>query len=41
VFRGGHWNYYARLCRSADRYYDYPDYRFNDLGFRVVLAPGQ
>jgi len=39
--RGGDWNYFARYCRSADRYDFNPgggDYSF---GFRVVLAPGQ
>jgi len=41
VFRGGPWDDYARICRSASRYYGYPDGRSFVIGFRVVLAPGQ
>ncbi len=41
VFRGGAWSYYARYCRSALRLYNLPDVRFYDIGFRVLLAPGQ
>jgi len=41
VFRGGNWYGLARACRSAGRYGIDPDYRLNDLGFRVVLAPSQ
>jgi formylglycine-generating enzyme required for sulfatase activity len=41
VFRGGGWSYYGRYCRSAQRLNNIPDARFYDLGFRVVLAPGQ
>ncbi|MCX6931033.1 MAG: formylglycine-generating enzyme family protein, partial [Verrucomicrobia bacterium] len=43
-FRGGGWNEfdgYARQCRSAFRYVYAPSFRGNDVGFRVVLAPGQ
>ena len=39
VFRGGCWNYGARYCRSADRNYGGPGYRFHYLGFRVSLVP--
>jgi formylglycine-generating enzyme required for sulfatase activity len=39
--RGGGWSYDARDCRSASRININPDYRFPDIGFRVVLAPGQ
>jgi formylglycine-generating enzyme required for sulfatase activity len=36
VLRGGSWNYNPRFCRSAIRYWNHPDNRnFND-GFRVV-----
>ena len=41
VFRGGCWGLNGRVCRSADRYYYNPSYRFSFVGFRVVLAPGQ
>ena len=37
VLRGGSWFYFAGYCRSAIRYGDYPDYRGNDSGFRLVL----
>jgi len=36
VNRGGGWNDSARYCRSANRVYDDPDYRNNNLGFRLV-----
>ncbi len=41
VIRGGSWACYARSCRSASRYYDYPDECWTDCGFRVALAPVQ
>ncbi len=41
VIRGGCWNFYAWYCRSASRYINYPSGRFYNVGFRVVLAPGQ
>jgi len=37
VIRGGSWYLSAKKCRSADRYDDQPDYRCNDLGFRIVF----
>ncbi|MDA0660556.1 MAG: formylglycine-generating enzyme family protein [Planctomycetota bacterium] len=39
VRRGGGWNDYASLCRSAYRHWSSPDYRYSDLGFRVALIP--
>ena len=36
VFRGGSWNSYARLCRSAYRGRLSPGYRFIHLGFRLL-----
>jgi formylglycine-generating enzyme required for sulfatase activity len=45
--RGGGWNYWngwslAGTCRSASRGNGYyPDDRYDYIGFRVVLAPGQ
>jgi formylglycine-generating enzyme required for sulfatase activity len=39
VLRGGGWNGIARLCRSADRYYDKPTRCYNDYGFRVAFTP--
>jgi formylglycine-generating enzyme required for sulfatase activity len=44
VIRGGSWFDWiecARICRSANRYFYYPDFGYIFLGFRVVLAPGQ
>ena len=41
VFRGGGWDGFGRRCRSANRDFSYPSFRYFDLGFRVVLAPGQ
>jgi formylglycine-generating enzyme required for sulfatase activity len=40
VFRGGGWAYYGRECGSARRRFD-PSFRGRDIGFRVVLTPGQ
>jgi len=36
VRRGGSWNYIAFNCRSASRYYFYPDRRDYLIGFRLV-----
>ncbi|MDA1278002.1 MAG: formylglycine-generating enzyme family protein [Verrucomicrobia bacterium] len=42
VFRGGGWiSSFGGTCRSAYRSLDTPGYRYIDVGFRVVLAPGQ
>ena len=44
VIRGGEWSdwgYDARSCRSAGRLNNHPVYRFQFIGFRAVLAPGQ
>jgi len=41
VIRGGDWRSLAWSCRSADRGDDDPGYRVSDIGFRVLLAPGQ
>jgi formylglycine-generating enzyme required for sulfatase activity len=38
VFRGGCWNSFARVCRSATRDNYSPDYRYDYLGFRVAAA---
>ncbi len=37
VLRGGSWITDTSFCRTAYRYYDYPDTRLNYAGFRVVL----
>jgi formylglycine-generating enzyme required for sulfatase activity len=37
VCRGGSWFSDARRCRSANRNYISPDYRDNNIGFRVAL----
>lgn len=39
VYRGGSWVSGAGSCRVSFRNYDYPGYRFNLLGFRLVLVP--
>jgi len=36
VLRGGSWAAYPELCRVANRYFNGPDSRDLDLGFRVV-----
>ncbi len=41
VDRGGGWGSVARDCRSANRYYGRPGLRGFNLGFRLVLSPGQ
>jgi len=38
VLRGGHWSNRACDCRVADRNNDYPDYRYDYDGFRIVLS---
>ena len=39
--RGGSWNFYPRLVRSAYRFRNTPDIRNNNLGFRLVLPVQQ
>ncbi len=39
VFRGGSWNIDAEMCRSADRSWGIPEYRYGDLGLRISLVP--
>ena len=36
---GGTWYNYSVYCRSSNRYYEGPDYRNYDLGFRVARTP--
>ena len=38
VNRGGSWNYYAWICRSARRGWRTPERRYDDLGFRVLRS---
>ncbi|MBR0224929.1 MAG: SUMF1/EgtB/PvdO family nonheme iron enzyme [Thermoguttaceae bacterium] len=38
VNRGGSWNNNARNCRSANRNWNTPDNRNNNLGFRFLLS---
>jgi len=40
VDRGGCWDNDPRFVRSAFRYGNRPDYRLNDLGFRLILSEG-
>ena len=39
VLRGGSWDGDASGCTVSYRYYDYPDYRYSNFGFRVVRRP--
>ncbi len=39
VYRGGCWLYDAGHSRAAFRFYWGPDYRDDDLGFRIALVP--
>jgi formylglycine-generating enzyme required for sulfatase activity len=39
VIRGGDWRHGAQDCRSAARVGDRPDYRYDDIGFRLALSP--
>ncbi len=41
TFRGGDWSHSDAGCRSAFRFALLPSSTFFNLGFRVVLAPGQ
>ena len=36
ILRGGAWNYYPKLLRSAYRYATAPEVRMNNAGFRVA-----
>ncbi|MGB7917547.1 MAG: SUMF1/EgtB/PvdO family nonheme iron enzyme, partial [Rhodomicrobium sp.] len=38
VLRGGAWNYYPKLLRSAYRYATPADIRLNNFGFRIARA---
>jgi len=40
VLRGGCWLNYAGGCRSADRYFNAPTYRYYYLGFRLCKSGG-
>ena len=37
LLRGGSWYYGARFCRVANRNYYAPDYRYFNIGFRLVF----
>jgi formylglycine-generating enzyme required for sulfatase activity/uncharacterized caspase-like protein len=39
ILRGGSWYYFPRGCRSAYRYWDDQDVRYNGIGLRIVLVP--
>lgn len=38
VCRGGSWDYHARCCRVSIRSHSKPDYRFYQIGFRLVVS---
>ena len=37
VLRGGCWDFIARSCRVSDRGSGIPDFRYNYIGFRLIL----
>jgi len=39
MLRGGAWFNIPRNCRCACRFYTFPVYRYNNIGFRVVSVP--
>jgi formylglycine-generating enzyme required for sulfatase activity len=39
VIRGGSWYYLEGNCTVAYRYYNSPDMRSTDIGFRLVCLP--
>ncbi len=39
LLRGGSWHNFPRICRSAYRNSDHPDYRIGIIGFRVCCLP--
>ncbi len=39
VFRGGGWGIFPVYCRSADRLWHVPSFRYRVLGFRVASVP--
>ncbi|WP_020587907.1 SUMF1/EgtB/PvdO family nonheme iron enzyme [Desulfobacter curvatus] len=41
VLRGGSWIFSAEFCRSANRFWIPPDFRYDYIGFRLVRLPGQ
>jgi formylglycine-generating enzyme required for sulfatase activity len=41
VYRAGGWFDVAQVCRSADRYWNFPVLRSNSLGFRVAVSSTQ
>jgi formylglycine-generating enzyme required for sulfatase activity len=40
ILRGGSWNSSARFCRSASRFFENPNVRDKEFGFRVVCSFG-
>ena len=41
VLRGGSWEFNPTYVRSAYRYFNTPDLRSYDVGFRCVIVPGE
>ena len=39
VLRGGSYFFNSYFCRSSNRYYNDPDNRYNNIGFRVARTP--
>ena len=38
MLHGGSWDFGWPFARSAFRYRDYPDARYDDIGFRVLCS---
>jgi formylglycine-generating enzyme len=38
VYRGGSWDGNAQFCRSTDRSYSWPEFRFSNVGLRLALS---
>ena len=41
VTRGGSWSYRASFCSMSSRIYYWPEYRDNNLGFRIARSAGE
>ncbi len=41
VIRGGSWDYGARYCRTAFRFFDPPGHRKTNVGFRLAAVPAE
>ena len=37
ILRGGSWDYYKRYARCSSRDWNFPDFFYSDIGFRIIL----